>query len=77
MHYNVEEIMKIIEEKGEATYSFINHAQDDKKQKSIFNVIFFDANIKNEFGKSELCVSYVDGDAIHYPTPISDIIEIF
>lgn len=74
--YTVEEIMNYIEKYEEVRFEYYNIATKEKKR-GRFNMIYFDANIKNEFGTSELCVSYTDGYTIYYPTPISQIIEIY
>lgn len=73
--YTTKEIMDALETYGEVTYSYINRKQNNKIKNSTFNAIYFDGGIKDEFGKSELCVTYV-GFEIYHPTPISDIIEI-
>lgn len=74
--YTTEEIMDALETYGEITCSYIDSSQNNKIKNSTFNAIYFDEHIKAEFGKSDLCLTYVDSDTIHYPTPISDIIEI-
>lgn len=77
MKYTVEDIVRRIEENKTVRYSFINNNQGGKIQEGIFNIIFFDACIRNEFEKSDLCVAYVDNGTIHYPTPISDIVKLY
>lgn len=74
--YTIAQIMDALEVYGEITCSYIDHNQNNEIKNSTFNAIYFDEHIKAEFNKSELCLTYVDSDTLHYPTPISDIIEI-
>lgn len=74
--YMVKEIMDYIEKYGEVSFEHYNKRTKENKV-GMFNMIYFDAKIKDEFGTSQLCVSYTDGNTIYYPTPISQITKIY
>ena len=74
--YTVKEIMDYIEKYEEVSFEYYNKRTKESRV-GTFNMIYFDAKIKDEFGTSQLCVSYTDGYTIYYPTPISQITKIY
>ena len=73
--YNVEEILKILNEHNEFVATFYNY-ENNKTKKALFNAIYYDNTVKKTFNSNEICVTYNDGYDLCMPIPISHIIEI-
>lgn len=72
--YSVEEIRKILYEKGEFVYTYKNYKGTESK--SIANMLIFSKFIsKAHETNGEICVAYEEYD-INSITPISKIINI-
>ena len=72
--YSVEEIRKILLEKEEFNYTYINYKGDESK--SIANMLIFSKFISDAHETNgEICVAYEEYD-INSITPISKIINI-
>lgn len=72
--YSVEEIRKILYEKGEFAYTYLN--EEGKELHTIANMLIFSKFIsKAHKTNGEICVAYEEYD-INSITPISRIIEI-
>ena len=73
--YNVEDILKILNEHSEFVATFYNY-ENNESTDSLFNAIYYDNEVKKTFNCNEICVTYNDGYDLCMPTPISHIIEI-
>ncbi|MDU2897960.1 MAG: hypothetical protein ACLURU_00505 [Finegoldia magna] len=71
--YSVEEIQKILFNKGEFVYAYKN--DNGTESKSIANMLIFSKFISDAFETNEICVAYEEYD-INSITPISRIINI-
>lgn len=71
--YSVEEIRKMLYEKGEFAYTYLN--EEGKELHALANMIVFSKFISKAHNTNEICVAYEDYE-ITCIIPISQIIEI-
>lgn len=71
--YSVEEIRKMLCEKGEFACTYLN--EDGKELSTLANMIVFSKFISQAYNTNEICVAYEDYD-ITCVIPISKIINI-
>lgn len=75
--YTIEEIIKQLQEQKDIRCLYYDY--DTKKKKtSVFNIIYYNWEIDNEFEIAEPCMAYTKIDNINYNiVPISQIIKIY
>lgn len=72
--YSIEEIQKILCEKGEFVYTY--KTDEGKESSTVANIIFFSKDIHDAYGINEICVAYKEYSDVNGIVPISKITNI-